>query len=122
MSTAIHHRHAGSFSGKAQETSYTKAGIWQKVVAYCDAQEERRFFWVALSLLGHGTIFTILTFIVVILTGNVFPLLVATCLNMVLVVIINLAALPLRYLIPVFFTSLLLDLLIMITAFTLWLS
>lgn len=122
MNIAVHHQPRNTAQHSVETRSEMKAGIWQKVVAYCNAQEEKRFFWVALSLLGHGTIFTILTFIVVILTGNVFGLLVATCFIMVSVVIINLAALPLRYLIPVFFTSLLLDLLIMITAFTLWLS
>ncbi|HMI78084.1 MAG TPA: hypothetical protein VK484_04790 [Ferruginibacter sp.] len=56
----------------------------------------------------------------VILTGNSFVLLTATCLSMAMVLVVNLAALPAKYIIPVFFFSLLADVVITATALVLW--
>jgi CBS domain containing-hemolysin-like protein len=120
MKAALEHSHhfGGNYSHHGNTLSLS--ALWQKITAYANSQEERRFFWAAISILGHGTIFTIGTLATVILTGNVFGLLVATCFSMVMVLVVNLAALPLRYIIPVFLLSLLVDLVVIITALTLW--
>jgi hypothetical protein len=114
-----HDQHfTGNYS--RQNHSFSLPALWQKLMDYADRQEERRFFWVGISILGHGTIFTIATLATVIFTGNVFGLMAATCFSMVMVLVVNLAALPLRYIIPIFLLSLLADAAIIITAFALW--
>ena len=65
---------------------------------------------------GHGTLFTIATLAIVILTGNVFALFITACCAMVLVVIVNLAAMPTKVTVPVFFFSLLIDIAVIVTA------
>jgi len=120
MKAILHHpgaqtnryHHTRENSGTARLDRFT---------TWLNTQEEKRFFWAAISLVGHGTVFTILTFATVILTGNVFALIAVTCATMMLVLAVNLAALPVKYIIPVFFGSLLVDALIMITAIALWL-
>lgn len=118
MKAILHHPAANS---KLYQNKTAQAGLVQRLAAWMETQEEKRFFWAALSLVGHGTIFTILTFATVILTGNEFALIAVTCTTMMVVLAVNLAALPVKYIIPVFFGSLLVDLLVMITAIVLWL-
>lgn len=69
-----------------------------------------------LGILGHATIFTIVTLGVVTLLGNVFALYIIVCCAMVMSVVVNLAALPTKYIIPIFFLSLLVDLGVIATA------
>ena len=99
---------------------FSISAAWHKLIAYAEAQEERRFLWAAISLLGHGTFFTIGTMAVVLFTGNNFVLLTVTCLSMAMVLVVNLAALPTKYVVPVFFLSLLADIVVIVTAVALW--
>ena len=99
---------------------FSIAAAWQKFIGYAGRQEERRFLWTAISILGHATFFTIGTLILILATGNEFFLLTATCVTMAVVLAVNLAALPTKYTIPVFFFSLLADVAIMATALALW--
>ena len=96
--------------------TFSLTAIWHKFIAYASAQENNRLLWSAISIFGHGTIFTIATLAVVILTGNLFFLMAATCLTMTMVLIVNLAALPTKYTIPVLLASVFIDLLIIATA------
>lgn len=118
MKAILHHPAANS---NVYQNTTAQTGLWQRFTAWANTQEEKRFLWAALSLVGHGTLFTIITFATVILTGNVFALMAITCATMMVVLAVNLAALPVKYIIPIFFGSLLVDILVMITAIALWL-
>lgn len=120
MKAALHHPSAHSNAYQHTQTN-RGAGSLERFTAWLNTQEEKRFLWTAVSLVGHGTVFTILTLATVLLTGNVFALLAITCATMMVVLAVNLAALPVKYIIPVFFGSLLIDMLVMITAIALWL-
>jgi len=93
--------------------------LWQQFISYAEAQEKNRFWWLALGILGHGTIFTILTLFIVTMLGNIFALYVIGCCAMVMAVVVNLAAQPTRYTVPVFFLSVLIDLGVIIAAIVL---
>ena len=93
---------------------------WDRFIAFATAQEKNRFTWTAVSVLGHGTVLTIGTFAAVVLTGNLLFLLAPTCLTMAMVLVVNLVGLPTKYTIPVFFLSVLIDLIIVATALALW--
>ena len=88
----------------------------EKLLAYAEIQEGNRMLWTAIGILGHGAIFTIATLMTIIFTGNVFALYIIAICNMVMVVVVNLAALPTRYTIPIFFLSLFIDFGVIITA------
>jgi len=122
MKTLTHHGLTQNHTGYSTVPGYSISAAWNKLIAYAEAQEERRFLWAAISLLGHGTLFTIGTMVIVILTGNDLLLLTATCLTMAMVLVVNLAALPTKYIIPIFFFSLLADIIIIITATALWIN
>ncbi len=94
----------------------THNSLWSRFIHYAEAQEKNRFWWLALGILGHGTIFTILTLFIVTMMGNIFALYIIGCCAMVMAVVVNLAAQPTKYTIPVFFLSVLIDLGVIITA------
>jgi len=115
---------------KTIQTSYSaadysierKKGIVNRFLSWCEKQEENRLAWLAGTLTGHGCILTPLTVLFVVLAGNnpVFWPLVIGAMGMCLVV--NLAALPTKITIPVFFLSVLVDLVVIANCAVLGLS
>ncbi len=98
------------YSSAYERTALTaKKGLITKFMDYTESQEKNRILWTGISLLGHGTVFTILTLMVVVATGNNFAFWISAAFNIAVVVIVNLAALPTRITIPIFFLSLLMD-------------
>ncbi len=120
MKAITHYSNQLNNAGALQGNYVQAPALWTRFIAWAAAQEENRFLWVALSLFGHGTVFTIITFMIVLFTGGQFFLLGLTCFTMALVLIVNLAALPTKYTIPAFFLSLLIDFAIIATALLTW--
>jgi hypothetical protein len=90
------------------------ASVWKKFISWCDSQEKFRFGWLAAALTLHGCLLTILTMFAVILAGNHFifwPFIIGA---MGVTLVVNLAAMPTKITIPVFFFSVLVDLVIII--------
>jgi hypothetical protein len=91
-----------------------KNGIASRFINWCQGQEKNRFGWLAVIIAGHGCIITPVTLLFVMLTGTnfvVWPWIIAA---MGMPLISNLAALPTKITIPVFFLSLLIDLAIIV--------
>jgi len=107
MQTILQRSHAGSAIEQDISVSY-----WKRFITWCDSQEEYRLGWTAGIFFGHSCIFTILTVLSIIFTGNHFIFWPFAILAIASPLITNMAALPTRIVIPVFFSSLLVDLLI----------
>ncbi|MGC4104130.1 hypothetical protein [Ferruginibacter sp.] len=120
MKALTHHSAHQSTAFNTAGQGFSLQALWHKFTNWASLQQKNRLLWVAISLVGHTTVFTIATFITVIITGNQFPLLVSTIFTMAMVVIVNLAALPTKYTIPVFFLSLLIDAVIISAAVWGW--
>ncbi|HLF45644.1 MAG TPA: hypothetical protein VI548_04430 [Chitinophagaceae bacterium] len=111
MSTTI----SQSFTQNITSTELKKS-FWKRFINWCETQEKNRFGWMAASLTLHGCVLSILTMFVVILSGNHFifwPFIIAA---MGITLVVNLASLPTKITIPVFFASVLVDLLIIISS------
>ena len=106
----------GSYT--ANDTTTSK-NLWTRFVNYCGNQQEYRLFWLAVSLGGHGCIFTIATLFTIYFTGNDFTLFSIACCAMASVLIVNLAAMPTKITIPVLTFSLLVDIGLITAAFLL---
>ena len=78
-------------------------------------EEPNRMGWAAFALMAHGSVITPLTVALIFISGNFFPFWILATLAMAVTVIVNLAALPTRYTIPVFFLSILTDLVVIIS-------
>jgi len=86
--------------------------LWRKFINWADKQEEDRFLWLTIGIAGHGFVFTIVTVMTILFTGNhiiFWPFAIAA---MAMCLVSNLAAMPTRITIPILFFSLLIDIVI----------
>ena len=91
-----------------------KVSLVQRFVSWSRSQEKNRLGWLALIIAAHGCVATPITLIAIILSGNniVFWFMAMAAMGGALVT--NLAAMPTRITIPVFITTLFIDLFIII--------
>ena len=107
METTVKHLYAHPLT----DTTH-KISAWKKFITWCDGQEKYRLGWLAVALGLHGCVLTIFTMFAVILAGNHFifwPFVIGA---MGITLIANLAAMPTKITIPVFFFSVIVDLVI----------
>jgi len=106
-----------TYSESYKETA-TKKSAWKRFIAWAAGQEENKFLWLAVAIFGHGCFLTIITVLVILFTGNHFIFWPFAIGAMAMTLISNLAAMPTRITIPIFFLSILIDLLIIIITLT----
>lgn len=101
-------------------TSYTASGpqtsIFTRFISWCEAQQFNRVLWIGLALMGHGSIFTPITAMVVLTTNNSLPLFMLAIAAMAMTLVVNLAAQPTKITIPVLLLSILVDIGIIIAS------
>ena len=102
---------AGNYTGKV-----SKASIFKRFANWCEGQQENRIMWIGIALAGHGCVLTPLTVMAVLVAGNSLALFMAATAAMAMAVVTNLAAMPTKVTIPVFFLSVLIDILIVSAA------
>ena len=93
----------------------TRVSTLKKFIDWCNGQEKYRLGWLAAAITLHGCVLTILTMFAVVLAGNHFifwPFVIGA---MGITLVVNLAAMPTKITIPVFFFSVLIDLVIIIS-------
>jgi hypothetical protein len=99
--------------------TYTaKQSLFIRFINWASDQQENRLLWLSLSLAGHGCVLTPLTVVMVAFTGMNLVLFVCAMLAMTMSLIVNLAALPTRITIPVLILSILIDVVVIISAFS----
>ena len=89
-----------------------KATLVHRFQGWCRSQEKNRLLWLALMITAHGCVITPITIGFVMLSGNNFvfwPWIIAA---MSMSLVTNLAALPTKITIPIFFLSMVIDLVI----------
>jgi len=92
--------------------------LWNRFMGWTNKQEENRFGWSAAILMGHGCVFTVITVMAILFTGNHFIFWPFAIGAMAACLVVILSAMPTRIIIPVFFLSLLVDLVIIIICLT----
>ncbi|WP_336518455.1 hypothetical protein [Pollutibacter soli] len=91
-----------------------KESLLSHFIHWAESQEKYRFGWVGGILAAHGCIITPLTLLAVVFGGNNIVFWVAAIVAMGISLIANLAALPTKYTIPVFFFSILIDITVVV--------
>ena len=109
MQTTIQQGYTPSISAKKSHIS-----PWKKFINWSNEQEKNRLGWAAGIIAGHGCVFTILTVATIVLTGNNFIFWPFAIGAMAACLITNLAAMPTKITLPVFFISLLIDVAIIV--------
>lgn len=112
MGTIVRNLHTQTFES-------THLSVWKKFINWCEGQEKNRFGWLAASITLHGCVLTIITMFAIISTGNHFIFWPFAIGAMGFTLVVNLSAMPTRITIPVFFLSVLIDLVIIASCMTL---
>ena len=94
-----------------------KQSFLSRFFNWCNGQEKYRFGWLAITLTLHGCILAPVTVLSIALCGNNFVLWGVAIGAIAMALVTNLAAMPTKVTIPVFFLSVLLDLAVIVSAF-----
>jgi hypothetical protein len=109
-------------SGKMSTTTYNQtltgnythsqshASVIKNFFTWCNGQQHNNLLWAGIAVAGHGCVITPLTIMVVAFAGMNLTLFILAIIGMCMCLVTNLAAMPTRVTIPVFFLSLLIDL------------
>jgi len=89
-----------------------KQSFLSQFITWCNGQEKYRFGWLAVIITIHGCILTPVTVLAIVLSGNNFVFWGIAIGAMAMALITNLAAMPTKITIPVFFFSVLLDVMV----------
>src|SRR5690242_3161062 len=92
-----------------------KISAWKKFIHWSVRQGEYRLGWAVFIIAGHGCVFTTLTALSVLLTGNHFIFWPFVIGSMIMAVLVVIAGMPTKIMIPIFFFSLLIDLIVITT-------
>ncbi len=97
------------FGGEAKKTMVHKFLDW------CKEQEDDRLLWLSVIITCHVVIITPLTVLLIVCSGNSLFLWSMAIVGMAMSLVVNLAALPAKIIIPLLFLSIAIDL-VVITA------
>lgn len=106
----------------AYVTREKNQSLFSRFIAWCDGQEKFRFGWVAAILAIHGCVLAPITILAITLGGNHFAFWGVAIGAIAMALIANLAAMPTKITIPVFFLSILIDIVIIASNIVLALS
>ena len=101
----------------AYQTSSSKSFI-SRFFTWCEGQEKYRFGWLAAGIAGQGCFITPATLFFVMIAGNSAVLWALVIASMGMTLVTNLAALPTKITIPVFFLSILIDIVVILNCFS----
>ena len=96
----------------ASQATAARSSIFSRFMTWCNNQEKYRLGWLGAALTIHGCVLTPITLFAIILSGTNFALYIAALVAMMVTVVTNLAAMPTKVTIPVFFLSILIDIVV----------
>ena len=91
-----------------------KQSLFAKFIIWCAGQERNRFGWLGAALGVHGCVTTPLALFAIVLSGNHIALWAVALVAMGATLVTNLSAMPTKITIPVFLSTVLIDLAIII--------
>ena len=99
-----------------------KESIFSRFLNWCDGQEKFRFGWVACIIAIHGCVLAPITVLAIALGTNHIAYWGVAIGAMAIALVANLAAMPTKVTIPVFFFSVLLDIVLIVVNLAYFLS
>jgi hypothetical protein len=111
---ALQHPYAPAYHESVKEKP-----LIGRFVDWCNSQEKYRLGWLSATIAGHGCFLTPITLFFVMVSGNSMLLWGVVIAAMGMSLVTNLAALPTKITIPVFFFSVLIDVIVIINCIAL---
>ena len=93
---------------------YLQESLLMKFFRWADEQQFERLLWLGFTFMFHSCVLTPLTVMAALTSGSDFWVVIGAVLSISIVVITSLAALPTRITIPVFFLSVVIDLVLIV--------
>jgi hypothetical protein len=93
--------------------------VVHQLMTWIKNEEKNHIAWVGISITVMSAIFFPITMSAILFNGAIFSLIMGAMISLSAVVIINLAALPTKYIIPVFLLGIAIDLVLIVTSFVL---
>jgi hypothetical protein len=87
----------------------SRTSIATRFINWCERQQENRILWIGLALGVHGCILAPLAIYMITMSGNSLALFMTAMASMCAALVVNLAAMPTKITIPVFFATLVVD-------------
>ncbi len=113
----IQHSYSSAYLVKEKRQS-----IFSRFIAWCNDQEKFRFGWVAAIITIHGCVLAPITVLTVMLGSNHIAYWGVAIGAMAMALVANLAAMPTKITIPIFFFSIVLDILVIAINLAIFLS
>ena len=88
-----------------------------RFLTWINREEKNRIAWVGIGITAMAAVFFPLTMSAILFNGAAFSLIIGAMVSLALVVITNLAALPVKYTIPAFFLGIGIDIVLIIASF-----
>jgi len=101
----------------AYEDDAQPLNLWQQFLRYAERQQPNRFGWLAFSFFMQGCVLVPITLMIVVMRGNPFELWIPTLVAFVVTETTNLAAMPTKITIPIFWAGVIADLLVIASCF-----
>ena len=95
----------------------SRSKVFTSLLDWINKEEKNRIAWVGISITAMSAIFFPITMSAILFNGAVFPLIMGAMISLAMVVITNLAALPVKYTIPAFLLGILMDLVLIVISF-----
>jgi len=111
METITHPHISISFEHRQQSES-----VITRFFRWCEGQQPNRLLWLGVAVSAQGCILAPATILAIVLGGVSLPLFIAAIVAMAMVLVTNLAALPTKITVPVFFFSILIDIVLVVIA------
>lgn len=96
--------------------AFEKNSLFSRFISWCQSQEKNRMLWIGTSLGLQGCVITPITLFAVIFSGIHTWMLALTATSIMLTLVVNLAALPLKNAIPAFAVSLTINVALIVAA------
>ena len=97
----------------------SRSNVFTSLLEWINKEEKNRIAWVGISIMTMSAIFFPVTMSAILFNGAIFPLIMGAMISLAIVVITNLAALPVKYTIPAFLLGILIDIILIVTSFML---
>ncbi len=121
MQDAISHHKVPALVQQYYTNTRSKS-IARQFYEWCDKQEKERFLWTGISLMGYiGTLIP-LALLAVVFSGNNFMLWIIISATAPVILTVNLAALPTKVILPVLFSVVFINLMVILYCISLLLA
>ena len=101
----------------SKQEANVETSVFSKFIDWCNGQEKNRFGWLGAILAIHGCVLTPITLFAIVFSGTNFIFYIAALVAMAIALVTNLAAMPTKITIPVFFVSVIIDVVIIALCF-----